>query len=135
MLGTVDYMSPEQVRGLEVDHRSDIFSFGVMVYEMFTGRLPFAGTSRTDTVFRITQVQPEAMSRYAYDVPDELDRIVRKCLEKAREQRYQNVRDLLVDLSKLRRDSSAILLPVASTSTFRRHRRVAWGSPPPSWPS
>src|SRR5688572_28011574 len=127
VLGTVDYMSPEQVRGLEVDRRSDIFSFGVMVYEMLTGRLPFAGASRTDTVFRITQVQPEAISRYAYDVPDELDRIVRKCLEKAREQRYQNVRDLLVDLSKLRRDSSAILLPVASTSTFRRHRRMAMG--------
>ena len=125
VLGTIDYMSPEQIRGLVVDHRSDIFSFGVMVYEMLTGRLPFAGTSRTDTVFRITQVQPEAISRYAYDVPEDLDRIVRKCVEKAREQRYQNVRDLLVDLSKLRRDSSAILLPVAASSMFRRHRGVA----------
>ena len=125
VLGTIDYMSPEQVRGLVVDHRTDVFSFGVMVYEMLTGRLPFTGTSRTDTVFRITQVQPEAISRYAYDVPEELDRIVRKCLEKAREQRYQNVRDLLVDLSKLRRDSSAILLPVVTASRFKQHRDVA----------
>lgn len=125
VLGTVDYMSPEQVRGLTVDGRSDIFSFGVMVYEMLTGRLPFAGTSRTDTVFRITQVQPEAISRYAYDVPEDLDRIVRKCLEKAREHRYQNVRDLLVDLSKLRRDSSAILLPVGGGAAFWQYRRVA----------
>src|SRR5688572_13005452 len=125
VLGTVDYMSPEQVRGLEVDQRSDIFSFGVLIYEMLTGRLPFAGASRTDTVFRITQVQPEAISRHAYDVPEDLDRIVRKCLEKAREHRYQNVRDLLIDLSKLRRDSSAILLPVAVTSRLTRYRRVA----------
>jgi len=124
VLGTVDYMSPEQVRGLTVDQRSDIFSLGVMVYEMLTGRLPFAGTSRTDTVFRITQAQPEAISRYAYDVPEDLDRIVRKCIEKAREHRYQNMRDLLVDLSKLRRDSSAILLPIGSHSVWR-HRRAA----------
>jgi serine/threonine protein kinase/tetratricopeptide (TPR) repeat protein len=125
VLGTVDYMSPEQVRGLTVDQRSDIFSLGVMVYEMLTGRLPFAGTSRTDTVFRITQAQPEAISRYAYDVPEDLDRIVRKCLEKAREHRYQNMRDLLVDLSKLRRDSSAILLPIGPHGGVRQYRRVA----------
>lgn len=124
VLGTIDYMSPEQIRGLEIDRRSDIFSFGVMVYEMLTGRLPFAGSSRTDTVFRITQVQPDAISRYAYDVPPDLDRIVRKCLEKAPEYRYQNVRDLLVDLSKLRRDSSAVVLAPGTPSMRTRYARV-----------
>lgn len=114
VLGTLDYMSPEQVRGFEVDRRTDIFSFGVLLYQMITGRLPFASTSRTDTIYRITQMQPEAVSRYAYDVPPELERIVRKCLEKDPARRYQSAHDLLVDLKHLRPDGSGIGIPVAS---------------------
>jgi serine/threonine protein kinase/tetratricopeptide (TPR) repeat protein len=113
VLGTLDYMSPEQVRGLDVDRRSDIFSFGTMLYEMITGRAPFTGASRTDTVYRITQAQPMAVGHYAYDVPPDLDRIVRKCLEKDPDQRYQSVRELLVDLSRLRRESGVVPLPPA----------------------
>lgn len=123
VLGTLDYMSPEQIRGLPIDKRSDIFSFGVMLYEMITGRLPFASTSKTDTVYRITQVQPEAVTRYNYDVPPDLDRIVRKCLEKDPARRYQSVRELLIDLSRLREGSSD-MLPLAAHAP--RPRQSVW---------
>jgi serine/threonine protein kinase len=113
VLGTLDYMSPEQVRGLDLDRRSDIFSFGVMLYEMITGRLPFTSKSKTDQVYRITQVQPEPLSRYKYDVPPDLDRVVRKCLEKEPQRRYQSARELLVDLSSLRRDSTSGSMPAS----------------------
>ena len=119
VLGTIDYMSPEQVRGLTVDRRTDIFSFGVLLYQMITGRLPFASTSRTDTVYRITQAQPEAISRFAYDVPPDLERIVRKCLEKDPARRYQSAHELVVDLTHLRPDGSGAAIPVAPPA---RHR-------------
>jgi serine/threonine protein kinase len=125
VLGTIDYMSPEQIRGLAVDRRSDIFSFGVMLYEMITGRLPFSGTSKTDLVFRITQAQPEPLSRYSYDVPPELDRIVRKCLEKEPARRYQSARDLLVDLSGLKRDSSSVTVAADAAPAAMGSRAVA----------
>ena len=103
VLGTVQYMSPEQVLGRDVDHRSDIFSLGVVLYEMATGRPPFAGTTSTETMDRILHTQPGSMA-FA-----ETDRIVRKCLEKDRERRYQTARDLVVDLRNLQRDSGAVL--------------------------
>jgi eukaryotic-like serine/threonine-protein kinase len=119
ILGTLDYMSPEQVRGLEVDRRTDIFSFGVLLYQMVTGHLPFTGASRTDTVYRITQAQPEAMSRHSYDVPPDLERIVRRCLEKDPSRRYQSAHELLLDLTHLRPEGSGSGIPVASPT--RKH--------------
>lgn len=113
VMGTVPYMSPEQALGLDVDHRSDIFSLGTMLYEMATGRLPFVGASTSETLDRILHAQPDAMARFNYDVPAELERIVRKCLEKERERRYQSARELFVDLKKLQRDSSSSLQPSA----------------------
>jgi two-component system LytT family response regulator len=107
VLGTVQYMSPEQALGRDVDHRTDIFSLGVVLYEMATGRLPFAGTNAPETMARILQTQPDAMARFNYEVPEELERAVRKCLEKERERRYQSARELLVDLKNLQRDSSS----------------------------
>src|SRR5712691_2772979 len=100
------YMSPEQALGQSVDQRSDIFSLGAVLYEMTTGRLPFTGSSATEIIDCIAHAQPEAISRFNYNVPSELERIIRKCLEKDKERRYQSARDLLVDLENLKRDST-----------------------------
>ena len=107
VMGTVQYMSPEQALGKDLDHRTDIFSFGVVMYEMATGRLPFSAATATETIERITHFQPDAIARFNYDVPAELERIIRKCLEKDRERRYQTARELLVDLNNLKRDSGS----------------------------
>lgn len=104
ILGTPNYMSPEQATGLEVDHRSDLFSLGIVLYELLTGRLPFAGASFGETIQRIINAQPEAIARFNYDVPPEFERIVRKLLEKDAARRFQTPADLMVDLRNLRRD-------------------------------
>ena len=105
VMGTVSYMSPEQALGeRDVDHRTDIFSLGVVLYEMVTGRVPFAGDSAGQTIDRIVHTQPDAIAHFNYGVPVELDVIVRKALRKRRDERYQSVRDLLNDLRELKRD-------------------------------
>jgi two-component system LytT family response regulator len=104
LLGTVEYMSPEQALGRPVDHRTDLFSLGVVLYQMATGRLPFEGSNPSETIAHILDDSPAAMARFNYDVPEDLDRIVRKCLEKDRERRYQSARDLMVDLKGLTRE-------------------------------
>ena len=103
VMGTVPYMSPEQALGRDVDHRSDIFSLGVVLYEMATGRLPFAGTNTVESLDRLLHAQPEAIGQLNTDAPAELERIVHKCLEKEREQRYETSKDLLIDLKDLQR--------------------------------
>ncbi len=101
-------MSPEQALGKELDYRTDIFSLGVVLYECATARLPFAGSNTQETVAKLLQSQPEAVARFNYEVPAELDRVIRKCLEKDRDRRYQSARDLLIDLKNLERDSSEV---------------------------
>ena len=104
VMGTVNYMSPEQAMGRDVDHRSDLFSVGVVLYEMATGRVPFAGSSLTDTIDRIIHKQPEAIARLNYNVPAELEIIIKKALRKNRDERYQTARELLVDLRDLEQE-------------------------------
>ena len=105
VMGTLRYMSPEQVLGKELDSRTDLFSLGVVLYEMTTGRLPFSGSNASEVTDRILHAQPEALARFNYEVPAELERIIRKSLEKDRERRYQSARELLVDLRTLKRES------------------------------
>jgi two-component system LytT family response regulator len=103
VLGTVSYMSPEQALGRDIDHRTDLFSLGVVLYQMASGRLPFAGASAQETLARILQSPPDALGRLNYELPEEFERIVRKCLEKDRDRRYQSAKELLVDLRNLER--------------------------------
>jgi serine/threonine protein kinase len=125
VIGTLPYMSPEQALGQEIDHRSDIFSLGVVLYEMATGRLPFSGKPTPETISLITSAQPEAAARFNYDLPAEFDRIIRKCLEKDRERRYQSATDLVVDLENLRRDSQsgAAVVQRRAAGSLRESRR------------
>ena len=104
VMGTVAYMSPEQARGLKVDGRTDIFSLGVVLYEMVAGRQPFVGATSMDVVSAILNHEPELLAQYAPDTPRELERIVSKALRKNTEERYQTVRDLLIDLRDLKRE-------------------------------
>ena len=122
VMGTVQYMSPEQAMGREVDHRSDIFSLGVVVYEMVTGRLPFSGETATEIIDRIAHAQPEAIARFNYSVSTELEHIIRKCLEKDKGRRYQSARELLVDLKNLQRDTTANA-GMAAPSRRKRSRK------------
>ena len=126
VMGTVQYMSPEQALGKEVDHRTDIFSLGVVMYEMATGRLPFSGDTATETMGRITHAQPQAISGLNHDVPGELERIIRKCLEKDRERRYQTARDLLIDLKNLKRDTDSRAVLAGAASRYKRRALRRW---------
>ncbi len=126
VLGTPSYMSPEQALGKNVDHRTDIFSMGVVLYNLTTGQLPFAGSSFTDIVNKIVHAQPSAIARLNYDVPPELERITLKCLQKSPDRRYQTARDLMVDLRNLAREfehagalsESAVFGRFEATQTF-----------------
>lgn len=107
VLGTVSYMSPEQALGREIDHRSDIFALGVVAYEMLTARLPFTGASSTEVIDQIVHSEPPAIARFNYSVPHELERIIRKALEKNPGYRYQAAREMYIDLRNLSRDLQA----------------------------
>lgn len=103
VMGTVLYMSPEQARGIAVDGRTDLFSLGVVLYEMVASHLPFAGNNTNEIISAIlSREQPAPLARFAHDVPAELDRIVSKALAKDREERYQSAKDLLIDLKRLK---------------------------------
>ena len=101
VMGTARYMSPEQARGLEVDERTDIFSTGVVIYEMMTGRAPFSGETPSDVMAAILHHEPVPLRELASDAPIELESIVSKALCKDRDERYQVIKDLQADLNSL----------------------------------
>ena len=103
VIGTVQYMSPEQARGQEVDTRTDIFSLGVVLYEMIAGRVPFEGESKSDVISSILNDEPPPLARYSREVPETLEWIINKALRKDREERYQTAKELLTDLRSLKR--------------------------------
>ncbi|MGB5881865.1 MAG: protein kinase [Thermoanaerobaculia bacterium] len=126
-LGTVAYMSPEQVRGEALDARSDLFSLGVVLFEMATGSTPFKGNTSGMVFNEILSKEPVSVTRLNPELPDELEHIIAKSLEKDKETRYQTAKDLLADLKRLRRQSES-MMAVAPVTGRRLPRRVAAGA-------
>jgi serine/threonine protein kinase/Tfp pilus assembly protein PilF len=106
-LGTVSYMSPEQTKGEEADHRSDIWSLGIVMYEMITGQLPFKGDYEQAIVYSILNDEAEPMRKVRNELPMELDLVVRKAMQKDSKERYENLQKLLVDLNSLKKKLEA----------------------------
>src|SRR3989304_6671197 len=102
-MGTAFYMSPEQVEGKKVDHRTDIFSLGTILYELLCARRPFEGDTDTAIFYDLINTQPQPLARFARNIPEKLEQIVLKCLAKKAEERYQHIDELLVDLGSAKK--------------------------------
>ena len=126
VVGTPSYMSPEQARGEAVDRRSDIWSLGVVLYEMLTARAPFAGDSSTAVLRAVLDDEPEPVTALRSGLPVMLDQVLAKALAKAPAERYQYIADLLVDLRALRRDSTTAAATRRSQTALRPADRHAW---------
>src|SRR5438094_1330824 len=141
VLGTVGYMSPEQAQGKinEIDHRSDIFSFGCILYEAITRRKAFAGKDAIDSLNKIIREQPTPITNFNPDVPYDLQRIVRRCLPKDPEERYQTIKDVAIELKDVRRElqgragiDTTVPPPSTVSSTIHEGTDAAHISAPPT---
>jgi serine/threonine protein kinase len=127
VLGTVSYMSPEQTERKKVDARSDIFSFGALLYEMLTGRRAFDGDSKMSTLAAILNREPEPIEQIAPEIPREVSRIVQRCLRKELERRAQSMADLKLALEEAKKESESGALAAAPAARAKR-RRGAWAA-------
>jgi len=131
IVGTIAYMSPEQVQDRATDSRSDIFSFGAVLYEMATGRCAFTGESTASVIAEILHGEPKAAKAFNPTLPDELQRVIDKALEKDPSDRYQSANDLMIDLRRLKRQTSGSSKAAKATDTFGTryiglHRKSLW---------
>jgi hypothetical protein len=124
VMGTAGYMSPEQVRGVAVDERSDIFSLGVVIYEMVSGRRPFAGASAVETMNAILTADPAELEGSGRPIPPALDRIVRRCLEKRPEDRFHSAHDLALALEAVSGSRPQPIAAIATPPVRRRGRAM-----------
>ena len=128
VIGSGPYMSPEQIVGGDVDPRSDVFSLGVVIYQLATGQLPFSGSTRAELMDHILHAAPEPMTRINPALPSELERITFKCLEKSADARYQSARELLTELWALKRQLDARAAPASARFEFLRQPDSAHGA-------
>lgn len=124
IVGTIPYMAPEQIEGREVDSRTDIFAFGVVLFEMLSGRRPFAGDSRASLMAAIVTAKPPALSSLQPQVPAALERLIRRCLAKDPEDRWQTARDMAAELQWIAEEAPPSI-PAAAT-TGRSRRALVW---------
>lgn len=127
IVGTVAYMSPEQAEGKKVDHRSDIFSLGVVLYELFTGTRPFTADSTASTLSSVLTKDPTPPTQLVQTLPRELERIILRCLRKDPAKRLQSMADLVIELEEVQTDSSSQLTPVKAAER-RRSPKLAWAA-------
>ena len=124
-VGTLKYMSPEQIRNQNVDHRSDIWSFGVILYEMITGKYPFKGEHDASLFYSIINQSPEPLARYKADINEGFQRIIDKSLDKDPETRYQHIDELLSDLRREKRDSGEFAVTKLKGKKTRLIKRIS----------
>jgi serine/threonine protein kinase len=132
-MGTPAYMSPEQARGEQLDARTDLFTLGVVLYEMATGKLPFDGISTATIMASILRDVPESPIRMYPELPSELGRIIDKALEKDRDMRYQSAAELRSDLKRLKRDTDSTPSVVAAATDSSRESLVQQGRQKRYW--